>query len=60
MKLGDVVGAMGVGYAAEIGLVIAAVGFAVVLVTTLFLRRNREPFERARRMPLDVEEHRHG
>jgi hypothetical protein len=59
MKLGDVVGSMSPGYTAEIALVIAALGFAVVLVTTLFLRRNREPFERARHLPLGEEEHAH-
>jgi hypothetical protein len=58
MKLGDAVGALGLGWMAEIALVIAVLGFAVVLVT-VFLRRNREPFERARRMPLDEEETRH-
>jgi cbb3-type cytochrome oxidase subunit 3 len=56
MKLADVVGATGSAYAAELALLIAAIGFAVVVVTTLFLKRNREPFERARRMPLDQEE----
>jgi cbb3-type cytochrome oxidase subunit 3 len=51
MKLGDVVGAMGISVFAEIGLVIAAAGFLTAVATTL-LRRNREPFERARRLPL--------
>jgi hypothetical protein len=51
MKMSDVVSAMGNHGFAEIALVIAAAGFLTVIVTTL-LRRNREPFERARLMPL--------
>jgi hypothetical protein len=55
MKMSDVVSAMGNHVFAEIALVIAAAGFLTVIVTTL-LRRNREPFERARLMPLMDEE----
>lgn len=51
MKMSDVVSAMGIHVFAEIALVIAAAGFLTVIVTTL-LRRNREPFERARLLPL--------
>jgi len=54
MKMGDVVSAMGASVFAEIAFVIAAAGFLTVIVTTL-LRRNREPFERARFMPLTDE-----
>jgi hypothetical protein len=59
MKLGDMVGALGLASTAAIALVIAVAAFAVVLVTTLALRRNREPFERARHLPLMEEETRH-
>lgn len=52
MKLGDVMGAARLEVFAEIGLVLFAVAFATVLVTTC-LRRNRVFFERARRLPLD-------
>jgi hypothetical protein len=55
MKMSDVVSTMGNHVFAEIALVIAAAGFLTVIVTTL-LRRNREPFERARLMPLMDEE----
>jgi len=51
MKLSDVMGAMELHVFAEVAFVIAAAAFAAVVVTT-FLRRNREPFERARLMPL--------
>ena len=55
MKMSDVVSAMGHHVFAEIALVIVAAGFLTIIVTTL-LRRNREPFERARLMPLADEE----
>jgi hypothetical protein len=50
MKMSDVVNALGNHVFAEIALVIAAAGFLTVIVTTL-LRRNRDPFERARLIP---------
>jgi cbb3-type cytochrome oxidase subunit 3 len=52
MSLVDVTSAMRLHVFAEAALVLAAVGFAGVLVS-LLLRRNREHFERARFMPLD-------
>ena len=55
MKLGDVMGHAHLEIFAEIGLVIFAVAFATVLVTTL-LRRNRAAFERASWLPLDEAE----
>jgi len=51
MKLSDVMSAMELHVFAEVAFVIAAAAFAAVVVTT-FLQRNREPFERARLMPL--------
>jgi hypothetical protein len=51
MKLSDVMSAMELHVFAEVAFVIAAAAFAAVVATT-FLRRNREPFERARLMPL--------
>jgi cbb3-type cytochrome oxidase subunit 3 len=54
MRMSDVVSAMGHQVFAEIALVIAAAGFLAVIVATL-LRKNREPFERARLMPLSQE-----
>ena len=55
MKLSDVMSAMELHVFAEIAFVIAAVAFAAVVAATL-LRRNREPFERARLMPLADDE----
>jgi cbb3-type cytochrome oxidase subunit 3 len=52
MKLSDVMGGARLEMFAEIGLVIFALAFVVVLVTT-WHRVNRDAFERARRMPLD-------
>ena len=52
MRLVDVMSGARLEVFAEIGLVIFAVAFATVLVTTL-LGRNQAPFERARRLPLD-------
>jgi hypothetical protein len=51
MKLSDVMSAMELHVFAEVAFVIAAAAFAAVVATT-FLRRNGEPFERARLMPL--------
>ena len=51
MKLADVMSAMELHVFAEVAFVIAAAAFAVVIVTTC-LRRNPEPFDRARLMPL--------
>jgi hypothetical protein len=55
VKLADVMGAARLEVFAEIGLVLFALAFATVLVTTC-LRRNRPFFERARRLPLDDKE----
>jgi cbb3-type cytochrome oxidase subunit 3 len=55
MKLSDVMGGAGLEIFAEIGLVIFAAAYVVVLVTT-WLRANREAFARAGRIPLDDEE----
>jgi cbb3-type cytochrome oxidase subunit 3 len=55
MRLGDVMSGARLEIFAEIGLVIFAVAFATVLVTT-FLRRNQAAFEQARRLPLDETE----
>ncbi|HKZ05562.1 MAG TPA: hypothetical protein VJU81_08840 [Methylomirabilota bacterium] len=52
MKLSDVMAGARLEVFAEIGLVIFAMAFTVVLVTT-WLRSNRDAFERARRIPLD-------
>ena len=54
MKLSDVRSGARLEMFAEIGLVIFAAAFAVILVTVL-LRRNQALFERARSMPLDPE-----
>jgi hypothetical protein len=51
MKLGDVMSAMHFNLFAQIALIVAVAGFAVVVVST-FLARNREPFRRASLMPL--------
>ena len=51
MSLTDVMSAMRLHWFAEAAFVLAAAGFATVLVTT-FLRMNREAFERARLLPL--------
>ena len=55
MRLGDVMSHARLEVFAEIGLVIFAVAFVAVLVTTL-LRCNRTAFERASRLPLDDRE----
>ena len=52
MKLADVMSAMHFDVFAQAALLIAFAGF-VAGVATAFLARNREPFERARRIPLD-------
>ena len=52
MKLADVMSAMHFNVFAEAALLIALAGF-VAVVATAFLARNREPFERARWIPLD-------
>ena len=51
MKLADVMSTMELHVFAEAAFVIAAAAFVAVVVATC-LRRNREPFERARLMPL--------
>jgi hypothetical protein len=51
MKLADVMSALRLEAYAEVAFVLAAAAFLTVLVTT-FMRRNREPFEHARRLPL--------
>jgi hypothetical protein len=58
MKIGDVVGAAGFEHLAEVALGIAALAFLLVVITTV-LKRNAEPFERARFMPLDRQENPH-
>jgi cbb3-type cytochrome oxidase subunit 3 len=55
MKLSDVMSAARLEVFAEIGLVLFALAFLTVLVTTL-LRRNQPSFERASRLPLDEAE----
>lgn len=52
MKLSDVMSAMGLQAYAQIALAICLAAFAAVVASTL-LRRNREPFARASRMPLE-------
>jgi cbb3-type cytochrome oxidase subunit 3 len=52
MSLTDIVSAMRLHLFAEAALVLAAAGFATVLVT-VFLRSNRAAFERARFLPLE-------
>lgn len=54
MSLGDVMGAAGLHWYAQVGMVLFMLAFGVV-VTTTFLRRNQEAFERARRLPLEDE-----
>jgi len=51
MSLVDVMSAMRLVFFAEAAFVLAIASFLAVLVT-VFLRRNRAPFERARFMPL--------
>jgi hypothetical protein len=51
MKLADVMSAMHFNLFAQVALIIAVAGFAVVVVST-FLARNREPFRRASLIPL--------
>lgn len=55
MKLSDVMSAMGLETYAQIALVICLAAFAAVVISTL-LRRNRQPFDRARRMPLEPDD----
>jgi hypothetical protein len=55
MKLGDVMSAMPFNLFAQIALIVAVAGFAVVVVST-FLARNREPFRRASLIPLTDDE----
>ena len=52
MSLADVMSAMRLHGFAEAAFVLAFASFLTVLVT-VFLRRNRAPFERARFMPLE-------
>ena len=54
MSLPDVVSALRLHLFAEVAFVLAAAGFATVLITT-FLRANRAAFERARRLPFEDE-----
>ena len=54
MSLTDVMSGFGLQLFAELGLVLFGGAFLAIAVTT-FLRRNREPFERARFLPLDDE-----
>ena len=51
MSLSDIMSGMRLHIFAEAALFLASLAFLGVLVTT-FLRRNREPFERARLIPL--------
>jgi cbb3-type cytochrome oxidase subunit 3 len=51
MKLADVMSALHFNAFAEIALLIAFGGFVAVVISAC-LARNREPFERARRLPL--------
>jgi len=55
MKLSDVMGGMGLGIFAQVGLVVAALGFLAVVIGVL-RRDNRDAFERASRLPLDGDE----
>jgi cbb3-type cytochrome oxidase subunit 3 len=55
MSLADVMSAMRLHLFAEAAFVLASASFLTVLVT-VFLRRNRGPFERARWMPLQDDE----
>ncbi len=52
MHLADVMSGARLEVFAQIGFALIAAAFVVVLVTT-FSRRNRDAFERARRLPLD-------
>jgi cbb3-type cytochrome oxidase subunit 3 len=54
MSLTDVMSGLGLQLFAELGLVLFGGAFLAVAVTT-FLKRNREPFERARFLPLEKE-----
>jgi cbb3-type cytochrome oxidase subunit 3 len=54
MSLTDVMSGFGLHLFAELGLVLFGGAFLAIAVTT-FLRRNREPFERARFLPLEDE-----
>ncbi|HLB37403.1 MAG: hypothetical protein HYY95_01340 [Candidatus Rokubacteria bacterium] len=51
MSLGDIMGGAGLHVFAEVALLLASGGFLVVGVS-IFLRRNRDAFERARHLPL--------
>lgn len=51
MGLGDIMGGAGLHVFAEVALLLASGGFLVVGVS-IFLRRNRDAFERARHLPL--------
>jgi cbb3-type cytochrome oxidase subunit 3 len=51
MKLADVMSQLRLEGYAEAAFILAAAAFLTVLVTT-FMRRNREPFEHARWLPL--------
>lgn len=54
MSLTDVMSGFGLQLFAELGLVLFGGAFFSIAVTS-FLRRNREPFERARFLPLEKE-----
>jgi cbb3-type cytochrome oxidase subunit 3 len=54
MSMTDIVSAMRLHFFAEAAFVLALAGFATVLVT-VFHRKNRAPFERARFLPLEDE-----
>ncbi len=56
MSLGDVMGGSGLSLFAEIGLLVAIAAFAAV-AASLCLRRNRATYERARRLPLEDDDH---
>jgi hypothetical protein len=54
MSMSDIMSAMRLHLFAEVALVLSLAAFATVLVT-VFLGKNRAPFERARLLPLEDE-----
>jgi hypothetical protein len=54
MSMSDIMSAMRLHLFAEVALVLSLGAFTTVLVT-VFLGKNRGPFERARRLPLEDE-----
>ena len=56
MQLSDVVSNSGLSWYAQAGLVVAVIGFAVLLAYLFLLRRSNESWERLARIPLSEQD----